>query len=100
MKRAVSEIDHIIFPMITSVEEVRQAKEVCGKVREKLKQQGIPFRSDVELGIMVNPLPRQLSATTLCMRWIFQRRHKRSYAIYPCDRPAKLQPVTLLQYIS
>ncbi len=32
---------------------MRQAKEICGKVKEELKQQGIPFRPDVELGIMI-----------------------------------------------
>lgn len=43
----------IMFPMITSVEEVRQAKEICAEVRGELEREGIPFREDVELGIMI-----------------------------------------------
>ncbi|MCI1966310.1 MAG: phosphoenolpyruvate--protein phosphotransferase [Oscillospiraceae bacterium] len=43
----------IMFPMITSVEEVQRSKELCSQVKEELKQQGIPFSEDVELGIMI-----------------------------------------------
>lgn len=43
----------IMFPMITSVEEVRQIKVICGEVRESLRGEGIPFSEGTELGIMI-----------------------------------------------
>lgn len=43
----------IMFPMITSVEEVLEIKEIVKEVKEELKKEGIPFREDVELGIMI-----------------------------------------------
>ena len=43
----------IMFPMITSVEEVRQCKQFCAEVRNELTQEGVPFATDVELGIMI-----------------------------------------------
>ena len=42
----------VMFPMITSLWEVRQIKEFCAKIREELAAEGISF-GDVELGIMV-----------------------------------------------
>ncbi len=43
----------IMFPMITSVWEVRQIKKIIEEVKTDLKQQGIPFKEVVELGIMI-----------------------------------------------
>lgn len=43
----------IMFPMIISVEEVRQIKEICAQVRAQLKEEGIAFDEHVELGIMI-----------------------------------------------
>ncbi len=43
----------IMFPMITDVWEVRECKRICGKVREELKREGIPFDESVELGVMI-----------------------------------------------
>ncbi|MCH3971476.1 MAG: phosphoenolpyruvate--protein phosphotransferase [Oscillospiraceae bacterium] len=43
----------IMFPMITSVEEVQQCKQIAAQVREELTSEGVPFSSSVELGIMV-----------------------------------------------
>lgn len=42
----------IMFPMIISVEEVRQIKKITEEVKHELKGQGIPF-GEVELGIMI-----------------------------------------------
>lgn len=42
----------VMFPMITSVWEVRQIKDFCAKIREELKAEGIPY-GETELGIMV-----------------------------------------------
>lgn len=43
----------IMFPMIISVDEVRKIKEIIAEVKEELKSEGIPFKEDVELGIMI-----------------------------------------------
>ena len=42
-----------MFPMITSVSEVGKCLEACEKVRCELKEEGIPFSGNVELGIMI-----------------------------------------------
>lgn len=42
----------IMFPMIISVSEVLQVKEIIKEVKEELKAQEIPFK-DVEIGIMI-----------------------------------------------
>ena len=42
----------IMFPMITSVEEVREIKGIVEEVKEELEKQEIPFK-EVELGIMI-----------------------------------------------
>ncbi len=43
----------IMFPMITSVDEVIKIKEICKEVRTELKAEGIPFNENAELGIMI-----------------------------------------------
>ena len=43
----------IMFPMVTSVWEVREAKKCCESVKQELKKEGIPYKNDVELGIMI-----------------------------------------------
>ena len=41
----------IMFPMVTSVWEVREAKKYCEEVKRDLKAEGIPFAEDVQVGI-------------------------------------------------
>ncbi|HJC90624.1 MAG TPA: phosphoenolpyruvate--protein phosphotransferase [Candidatus Mediterraneibacter excrementigallinarum] len=43
----------IMFPMIISVKEVLKIKEIIAEVKEELKNEGIPYKDDVELGIMI-----------------------------------------------
>lgn len=43
----------IMLPLITSVEQVRDALAIAKKVREELKAENIPFKADVPIGIMV-----------------------------------------------
>ena len=43
----------IMFPMVTSVWEVREAKTYCEEVKRDLKAEGIPFAEDVQVGIMI-----------------------------------------------
>ncbi len=43
----------IMFPMITGVEELRAALEICAEARDELRGEGRPYRSDMPVGIMV-----------------------------------------------
>ena len=43
----------IMFPMISQIEEVLKAKEICAEVREELTRDRYRFSPDVPLGIMV-----------------------------------------------
>ena len=43
----------IMFPMVTSVWEVREAKKLCEEVKADLHANGIPYSEDVQIGIMI-----------------------------------------------
>ena len=43
----------VMFPMITSLDELRQCRTLAAKAREELRAEGLPFREDVPLGIMI-----------------------------------------------
>ena len=43
----------IMFPMITSVWEVKECKRACQKVMAELEKEGIPYNKDTEIGIMI-----------------------------------------------
>lgn len=42
----------VMFPMIISVDEVRQAKALLQEVKDELKEQGIVYK-DIEIGVMI-----------------------------------------------
>lgn len=43
----------IMFPMVASLWELREAREIAAKVRAQLKAENIPFSAQVPLGIMI-----------------------------------------------
>ncbi|CCQ93544.1 PEP-protein phosphotransferase of PTS system (enzyme I) [[Clostridium] ultunense Esp] len=43
----------IMFPMISSIKEIRDAKKILEEVKEELRKENIPFNEDIEVGIMV-----------------------------------------------
>lgn len=43
----------IMFPMISSVEEIRAAKQVLQQAKDLLAVEGVPFNPDVKVGIMI-----------------------------------------------
>ena len=43
----------IMFPMVTSVWEVKEARKMCDQVKKELDEEGIPYSPDVEIGIMI-----------------------------------------------
>ena len=51
----------IMFPMITSVWEVKECKRACMSVMKELEAEGIPYDKDTELGIMIETQLMNLS---------------------------------------
>ena len=43
----------IMFPMITSVWELKECRRACKSVMQELAEEGIPFNPDTEIGIMI-----------------------------------------------
>ena len=43
----------IMFPMISSVWEVKECRRACQRVMDELTAEGIPFNPDTEIGIMI-----------------------------------------------
>jgi phosphotransferase system enzyme I (PtsI) len=43
----------IMFPMITSVWEVKECKRACQSVMKELADEGIPFDPETEIGVMI-----------------------------------------------
>ncbi len=43
----------VMFPLISSLMELRQAKMILEDVKEDLEEQRVPFRADIPVGIMV-----------------------------------------------
>ncbi|MCA9071394.1 MAG: phosphoenolpyruvate--protein phosphotransferase, partial [Planctomycetaceae bacterium] len=53
LRAAVHGDVRMMFPLVASLLEFRQAKMVVGDVMEDLEAEGIPFRRDVPIGMMV-----------------------------------------------
>ena len=52
--RASTEGDvRLMFPMVTQLLELRQAKHILGDVMEDLEEEGIAYRHEIPLGIMI-----------------------------------------------
>jgi phosphotransferase system enzyme I (PtsI) len=43
----------IMFPMISNIKEVRDAKKILEEAKNELRKENIPFNEDIEVGIMV-----------------------------------------------
>ncbi|KPJ59162.1 MAG: phosphoenolpyruvate-protein phosphotransferase [Latescibacteria bacterium DG_63] len=43
----------LMFPMVSSLDELRQANALCKQAQQELKRDGIPFGENCEIGIMV-----------------------------------------------
>jgi phosphotransferase system enzyme I (PtsI) len=55
----------IMFPMISGVEELRQAKRTLEEVKSELRDKGIPFNEEMEVGIMIEIPSAAISADIL-----------------------------------
>src|SRR5436309_8381661 len=52
----------LLFPMISTLEEVQRLKRVVRRTRSALRREGVPFGDDVPLGVMV-----EVPAAALCI---------------------------------
>ena len=43
----------IMFPMITSVSELKKILDICNEVKAELRESGIKYSDDIEIGIMI-----------------------------------------------
>jgi phosphotransferase system enzyme I (PtsI) len=55
----------IMFPMISTVDELRQCKTLLNEVKEDLEDAGIPFKSDLPVGTMIEVPSAALLADVL-----------------------------------
>jgi phosphotransferase system enzyme I (PtsI) len=55
----------IMFPMISTAEEIRQCKTLLNEVREDLDDAGIPFKNDLPIGTMIEVPSAALMADVL-----------------------------------
>jgi len=53
LRAAVHGDVRVMFPLITTVGELRQARMLLNVVAEDLQDSGVPFRSDISVGMMV-----------------------------------------------
>lgn len=55
----------IMFPMVSSVEELRSAKEKFCEAKEQLAREGIPFDPNLEIGVMIEVPSAAMTADIL-----------------------------------
>ena len=55
----------LLFPMVSTLEEVRDCKRMVEETRTELRNAGVPFREDVTLGVMI-----EVPAAALCIEEI------------------------------
>ncbi|NUN50017.1 MAG: phosphoenolpyruvate--protein phosphotransferase [Candidatus Brocadiae bacterium] len=56
----------IMFPMISTLDEVKQAKAILEDVREELTSEGVEFDPEIPVGIMIEVPSAAISADILC----------------------------------
>jgi phosphoenolpyruvate-protein phosphotransferase len=57
----------LLFPMISTLEEVRKLKQLVRRTKEQLQAEGVPFRADMPLGAML-----EVPAAALCIHAILK----------------------------
>ncbi|MDD2702973.1 MAG: phosphoenolpyruvate--protein phosphotransferase [Candidatus Omnitrophica bacterium] len=55
----------LMYPMISGVEELRQANAILGDCREELNREGIAFDKDIEVGVMIEVPSAAITADLL-----------------------------------
>ena len=52
----------IMVPMVTCIEELREAKALIEEIKKELDEKNIPYKKDIEVGIMVETAAASLMA--------------------------------------
>jgi phosphotransferase system enzyme I (PtsI) len=65
LRAAVHGDVRVMFPMISTVDELRQCKTLLNEVKEDLEDAGIPFKPDVRIGTMIEVPSAALLADVL-----------------------------------
>lgn len=55
----------IMFPLITSVDQVQKCKELIKEVKNELRSEGLEFRDDIPIGIMIETAAAAITADCL-----------------------------------
>jgi len=55
----------LMYPMISGVEELRQAKKVLDEAKKELRDKGVPFKEDIKVGAMIEVPSAALTADIL-----------------------------------
>jgi phosphotransferase system enzyme I (PtsP) len=58
---------NIMFPMVSSVDELRTIRKILAEIRNSLQKKGLPFDADIPLGIMIE-LPAAVQTAHLLIR--------------------------------
>ena len=85
-----------MFPMITSVWEVRECKRASQKVISELDAEGIPYSKDTEIGIMIEALTSVLVAEELAKELDFFSVDTNDLTQYTL--PATVRPTTWVSF--
>jgi phosphotransferase system enzyme I (PtsI) len=100
----------IMFPMIISLSEVKKIKEVVEETKEELRKEGIPFKENVETGIMIETPAAALISDQLAKEVDFfsvgtndltqytlaiDRQNQRLEEFYDAHHPAVLQLIKM-----
>ncbi len=43
----------LMFPLISSVDEVKKAKDILEEAKQELRREGLPYRENIEVGVMI-----------------------------------------------
>lgn len=65
LRAAISRNLKIMFPMVSTLEEIQQAKQILFQVKNSLKKEKIPFNPDIGIGIMIEVPSAALISDTL-----------------------------------
>jgi phosphotransferase system enzyme I (PtsI) len=55
----------IMYPMISGIEEVREANKMLSEIKDELRREGVPFDDNVEVGVMIEVPSAALTADIL-----------------------------------
>lgn len=55
----------VMYPMISGIEELRQANQILDEVKRELKKEGLPFDEELEVGAMIEVPSAALTADLL-----------------------------------